>query len=106
MQESASVGVRVTCRNQFTITLVQPDFDPVFTGLFEIVALQVVDDGQVVDKSAIRRDISVMIVGVFLTELSNQDLCNKKQQDYFNLKLQYKDLYKLSGVIASFDFGS
>ena len=49
VQESARVGVRVARRNQVTVSAIQPDFDVVLAGLLEVVALQVVDNRQVVD---------------------------------------------------------
>ena len=54
MQESASVWVRMACRHLRTISHVDPNFTVMLTLFVNIVVLEVVDDGEVVDVAAAR----------------------------------------------------
>ena len=96
VQESASVGIRVSGRNFLTIAQVQPHLDVMLTFLLEVVALEVVDNGEVVDVAAAWRDIPMLITIVILSEPSNK-LSYVKNKDgvytgskYVNFIITYK----------------
>ena len=72
MQVTARVGVRVASRDQRTISAVDPDLELMLAPLLEVVALQVVDDGQVVDVAPARRDVAVLVPLVLLVELEDK----------------------------------
>ena len=72
MQVTACVGVRVAGRDQRTISAVDPDLELMLAPLLEVVALQVVDDGQVVDVAPARRDVAVLVPLVLLVELEDK----------------------------------
>ena len=72
VEEASGVGVRVTCRDLGTITHVQPDLDMVLSLFFEVVRLEVVDDGKVVDVSATGGDVAMLVPVVLFLEVPDQ----------------------------------
>jgi len=52
-EESAGVGSGVTCGDFVAIAEVDPDLEQVLALLFDVVGLEVVDNGQVVDVAAV-----------------------------------------------------
>ena len=71
-KEASGVGVRVTCRDLGTITHVQPDLDMVLSLFFEVVRLEVVDNGKVVDVSATGGDVAMLVPVVLFLEVPDQ----------------------------------
>ena len=75
MQVTACVGVRVAGRDQRTISAVDPDLELMLAPLLEVIALQVVDDGQVVDVATALRDVTMLIAVIDLSEFADELLC-------------------------------
>ena len=59
--EAIHVQLGVASGNQGAVSLVKPDFKEIFGLLIEIVGLEVVDDCDVVDPSAILGDASMSV---------------------------------------------
>ena len=69
MKETTRVRIWMRGRDKSTVSAVKPDFDLVLTPLFEVIGLQVVDDGNVVDVLPTSRDEPVVVVYVFQSKL-------------------------------------
>ena len=72
MEEAASVGVGVARADLEAVAQVDPHFDLVLAPLLEIVRLQVVDNGQVVDVATACRYVPVLVALVFFSELLDE----------------------------------
>lgn len=53
LEEALHVQLRIHSRYPVLLTIVEPDLDPVLALLLQVVLLEVVDDGDVVDEAAI-----------------------------------------------------
>lgn len=69
MKKATRVRIWMRGRDKSTVSAVKPDFDLVLTPLFEVIGLQVVDDGNVVDVLPTSRDEPVVVVSVFQSKL-------------------------------------
>ena len=61
--------------DQGAVPSVEPYFDQILALLLEIVRLEIVDDGKVVNVASTRRNVPVLVALVLLVELPNQLLC-------------------------------
>ena len=76
MEESTSVWIGVASANFRAVTQVDPHFDLMLAPLFEVVPLQVVDNGQVVDVATACGNVPVLVALIFFYELLDELLCN------------------------------
>ena len=58
------------------VTQVDPHFDLMLAPLLEVIPLQVVDNGQVVDVATACRNVPVLVALVFFSELLDELLYN------------------------------
>ena len=59
--KARSVQLWIDRRDEFAVTLVKPNFDFVLSLLLKVVSLQVVDNGNVVDEAAVKRDVLMAV---------------------------------------------
>ena len=69
VKETTRIGIWMRGRDKSPVSAVKPDFDLVLTPLFEVIGLQVVDYGNVVDVLPTSRDEPVVVVSVFQSKL-------------------------------------
>ena len=72
VEEATGIGVRVACRDLCSITHVQPNLNMVLTLLLEVVRLQVVNNGKIVDVSATGRDVPMLVSLVIFFKVPDQ----------------------------------
>ena len=72
VEEATGIWVRVACRDLCSITHVQPNLNMVLSLLLEVIRLQVVNNGKIVDVSATGRDVPMLVSLVIFFEVPDQ----------------------------------
>ena len=75
------------------ISHVDPNFEVMLALLFQVVALEVVDDGEVVDVAAARGNVPVLVASIFLAELTDELLCRNEIQMNYMLVMKSECCY-------------